>query len=178
MLRPIRKTVADYMAFEEERVELIDGEFLVSPAPTLRHQRILLMLGLILAPQVKRLGIGEIVLSPFDTVLSVHNVVQPDLLFVSTETLKRADPRLDGPPDVAIEILSNSGRQRDLVTKKKLYHEFQVPEYWIVDPEAETVTVLVWRAEGWKQHGVFGRGESATSEVMKGVVAPVTAIFE
>ena len=178
MLRPIRKTVADYMAYDEERVELIDGEFLVCPPPSLRHQLILGNLILVLEPQARRLGIGQMIPGPFDVVLSVHNVVQSDLVFISPETLKRADPRLEGPPDVAIEILLNSNRKRDLVTKKKLYHEFRVPEYWLVDPEAETVTVLEWNAEGWQERGVFKRGESVTSGVMKGVVAPVTEIFE
>jgi len=178
MLRPIKKTVDDYMAYDEERVELIDGEFLVSPAPSIRHQVILTNLLVELRTQVRKLGIGLVVPAPFDTVLSVHNVVQADIVFISPETLKRADPRLEGPPDVAIEILSKSGRKRDLVTKKKLYHEFRVPEYWIVDPVAESVRVLVWRAESWREHGVFKRGESVTSEVMKGVVAPVSEIFE
>ena len=178
MLRPIKKTVEDYMAYDEERVELIDGEFLVSPSPGLRHQRISGNLFLLLELQVRRLRIGQMVQAPFDTVLSVHNVVQADIVFITPETLKRADPRLEGPPDVAIEILSKSGRKRDLVTKKKLYHEFRVPEYWIVDPVAETVTVLVWASETWKVHGVFRRGESAISEVMKGVVAPVNEVFE
>ncbi|MEK7468848.1 MAG: Uma2 family endonuclease [Planctomycetota bacterium] len=178
MLRPIKKTVEDYLAYDEERVELINGEFLVSPSPCLRHQRICGNLFLLLELQARKLGIGQAVQSPFDTVLSVHTVVQADIVFMTPETLKRADPRLEGPPDVAIEILSKSGRKRDLVTKKKLYHEFRIPEYWIVDPVAETVRVLVWSEKGWNEHGAFKRGESATSVVMKGVLAPVAEIFE
>ena len=178
MLQPTRKTVADYLAYDEERVELIDGEFLVSPSPSLRHQRVIGNLHIILRPQVKRLGLGEVFLSPLDAILSPYDVVQPDLLFLSTESLKRVRLRIEGPPDVAIEVLSPRHRKRDLVTKRKLYFERGVQEYWIVDPEAATVTVLVRGGSGWREHGIFKRGESVTSEVMKGVNASVAEIFE
>ncbi len=178
MLVRMRKTVADYLAYDEERVELIDGEFLVTPAPSLRHQEISMNLSLILGPQVRRLKLGKLFAAPFDAILSPHDVVQPDLLFLSTESLKCASPRLEGPPDVAIEILSKGSRRRDLVRKKKLYLEHGVPEYWIVDPDAATVAVLVRSAAGWVERGIFKRGEIATSAVMKGVAVPVTEVFE
>ncbi len=178
MLVRMRKTVADYMAYDEERVELIDGEFLVTPAPTPRHQEILGNLFVLLREQVRRLDLGKVYLSPFDTILSKHDVVQPDLVFLSTGSLGRLSPRLEGPPDVTIEILSKGNRRRDLVRKKKLYLEHGVPEYWIVDPEASTVTVLVRGESAWREHGLFRRGDTVTSIIMKGVAAAVSDVFE
>ena len=178
MLVPMRKTVADYMAYDEERVELIDGEFLVTPAPTPRHQEISMNLSVILGPQVRNLGLGKLYASPFDAVLSIHDVVQPDLLFLSNASLVRLQPRLQGPPDVAIEILSKGDRGRDLVRKRKLYLEHGLPEYWLVDPDAASVTVLVRRESAWHEHGVFLRGQTVTSIEMPGVVALVDKVFE
>lgn len=178
MLVRMRKTVADYMAYDEERVELIDGEFYVTPAPSLRHQEISMNLSLILGPQIRKLLIGKLFAAPFDAILSPHDVVQPDLLFLSTETLKRVRPLLQGPPDVAIEILSKGSRRRDLVRKKKLYLAHGVREYWIVDPALATVTVLVSADRAWRVHGVFRRGETVTSVAMIGVSARTDEVFE
>ena len=178
MLRPFRKTVDDYMAYDEERVELIDGEFVVMNAPTWRHQEVMGNLFALLRTQVLGLKLGKVYPSPVDVILSRTNVVQPDIVFLSNECLKRLNPKLEGPPDVAIEVLSKPTRRHDLKRKRKLYHEFRVPEYWIVDPDAETVTVLVWKSEGWIEHGVFKRGETATSVVMNGIGARVVEIFE
>ncbi|KAF0241920.1 MAG: hypothetical protein FD180_4210 [Planctomycetota bacterium] len=178
MLTRMRKTVADYMAYDEERVELIDGEFLVTASPTPRHQEVIGNLYVLLRYQLKKFRATKVYLSPFDTILSRFDVVQPDLVLLSNGSLKRLRPKLEGPPDVAIEVLSKLSKKHDLVTKRNLYHEFRFPEYWIVDPDKETVTVLLWRPDDWLEHGVFKRGELVTSEVMKGVVAPVSEIFE
>lgn len=179
MLQPMRKTVADYFAYEgDERFELIDGEFVMSPAASFRHQLVHARLFESLRRQATALKLGEVLSAPFDSILSNENVVQPDILFLSPETLKRADPRLQGPPDVAIEIISKGHRARDTRKKKDLYFRFRVPEYWIVDPDKETITVLVWQDDGWSEHGVFERVETASSVVMKGVSIPVSGIFE
>jgi Uma2 family endonuclease len=177
MLSPMRKTVADYMAYDEERVELIDGEFLVTPAPSIPHQDIIQNLLEILAPQVKRLALGRIILSPADCILADDCVVQPDLMFVATGHFSRIMDQLHGPPDVAVEVLSPSHRKRDLDIKLKLYRKHVVPEYWIVDPKKGTVTVRVLESGDWRIHGTWKRSESAESQIMRGAVAPVDAVF-
>lgn len=177
MLVPMRKTVADYMAYDDERVELIDGEFLVTPAPSIPHQDIILNLVRILEPQIVRLQIGRILLSPADCILADDCVVQPDLMFVSREHADRIGDQLHGPPDVALEILSPSHRNRDLEIKLKLYRKHGVPEYWIVDPKNETVTLRVLKSGDWDILGTWRRGETAESQVMRGVTAPVDAVL-
>ncbi len=177
MLSPMRKTIADYMAYDEERVELIDGEFLVTPAPMVPHQRIVRNLYRLLDPQIERLKLGESILSPVDCFLADDCAVQPDFVFVLTVHADRVRNQVHGPPDVAMEILSPSHRKRDLEIKLKLYRKHGVPEYWIVDPKNETVTVRVLESGDWRILGAWKRGETAESHVMRGVTAPVDSVF-
>lgn len=177
MLVRMRKTVADYMAYDEERVELIDGEFLVTPAPSIPHQDIILNLVRTLEPQILASRLGRILLSPVDCILADDCVVQPDLMFVARENAGRIKDQLHGPPDVAIEILSPSDRKRDLEVKLKLYRKHRIPEYWIVDPREQAVTVRIMETRDWRIVGHWKRGESAESLIMAGVRAPVDAIL-
>jgi Uma2 family endonuclease len=79
----------------------------------------------------------------YDVVLSDEDVVQPDLLFISTTRLSIVtDTNVWGAPDLIVEILSEATRKKDEITKRKLYERYGVREYWIVDPELETVKVL------------------------------------
>jgi Uma2 family endonuclease len=115
----------------------------VTPSPSLRHQdlvgRLYLAIGNFLAT---RPGIGRIFLSPLDVVFTIHDVVEPDLVFVAgdqTDILTEAN--IQGPPAIVIEILSKSTRSRDERIKKELFDRGGVREYWIVDPDRSQVTV-------------------------------------
>lgn len=86
---------------------------------------------------VKANGLGEIYEAPFDVLFSHHDVVQPDVLFVSRENLSIVgENNIQGAPDLIIEILSPTTAERDL-DLKKLYARHAVKEYWIVDPTPE-----------------------------------------
>ena len=81
---------------------------------------------------------------PFDVVLSDTDVVQPDLLFVSNERANIiTDENIQGAPDLVVEILSPSTAERDQTFKRSLYAKHGVKEYWLVDTDAKTVTVLL-----------------------------------
>jgi Uma2 family endonuclease len=124
------------------RRELLDGRLVVTPAPVPRHQRVLLRLAVALASGVDAAG-GELLLAPVDVVLSPHDVVQPDLLYVTARNLHRVGPRhVQGPPDLVAEISSPGTRSRDLGVKRRTYERFGVPEYWFVDLEHERVQVF------------------------------------
>jgi Uma2 family endonuclease len=147
-------TYDDFVLFPDDgkRHELIDGVHFVTPSPNTRHQRIVLKLGSTLDAFASERGLGEVFVAPFDVRLSPHDIVEPDLLFISAA---RADIVTDanvvGAPDLVIEILSPSTRRQDEVLKCDLYEARGVAEYWLIDPEAETVKVL--RREGDR----FGR---------------------
>ncbi len=81
--------------------------------------------------------------APCDVILSDEDVVQPDVLFVSEAKAGIVtEDNLKGAPDLVVEILSDATRKKDEVTKRKLYEHFDVQEYWIVDPELQSVKVF------------------------------------
>ena len=140
---PVRLTYRDLLALPDDllRHELIDGEHIVSPAPGTQHQRIVLRLVLALGNHLKKHPRGELFVAPFDVLLSMHDMVEPDLLYVANWRRRRQlnDKRLVGPPDLAVEVLSPSTRTRDETRKLRLYERFAVSEYWVIDPIHETV---------------------------------------
>ena len=151
----------DYELFPDDgqRHELIDGEHVVTPAPNVRHQLILMRLGSALFTFAEANRSGMVLPAPTDVVLSPHDVVQPDLLFVAAERLGIVRNRIEGPPDLAVEVLSPSGRRTDEVLKRRTYEHWGVSELWIVDPEVDRVRV--YRLESEKH---FGRALELSAE--------------
>jgi Uma2 family endonuclease len=125
---------ADYWKLPEgERVELIRGRLVVSPAPTTLHQIVVGILHILLFESARSSG-GRVVLGPADVVLDDHSIPQPDLLYVRKQRRNILQARVMGPPDLMVEVLSPSNSRRDRVDKLNLYAEHGVAEYWIVDP--------------------------------------------
>jgi Uma2 family endonuclease len=141
----VRLTYRDLLVLPDDRLrhELIDGEHIVSPAPGFRHQCVLRNLAGRLFIFLLAHPLGEMVFAPFDVLLSEHDVVEPDLLYVSNERKRRQlhQKHLVGPPDLAVEVLSPSTRHIDERRKLRLYERFEVSEYWVVDPDTETVRI-------------------------------------
>ena len=125
------------------RYEAIGGELYVTPAPTIRHQRIAKRLLLALVEILEAPGHGELFFAPTGVEFpATEEGVQPDLLFVSKERRGIiAEPWIQGAPDLVVEILSPTTAHRDRGVKRKLYDRQGVSEYWIVDPDAEAVEV-------------------------------------
>ena len=143
--RDKRLSYEDFLRFPDDglRHELIDGVHYVTASPAWRHQELLgrlhLAIGNYLAAHP---GIGHVVLSPFDTVFSRWDVVEPDLLFVATNQLDIVtEANIQGAPALVVEILSPSTRKRDLGIKQQLFDRGGVREYWVVDPIAKDVAV-------------------------------------
>lgn len=81
-------------------------------------------------------------MAPYDAILSQHDVVQPDLVFVSEERRHLiTESNLQGAPDLAVEVVSPASRERDFGVKRKLYAQFGVREHWLVDPGENVVEV-------------------------------------
>ena len=140
---PTRLTYDDYVNFPDDgrRHELLDGEHIVTPTPVSGHQRVSIRLATALHAFVQQHRLGEVLAAPFDVILSDHDVVEPDLLFVSNERRAIVQDWVRGAPDLVVEILSPSTRRLDEVTKRHLYDRFGVREYWIVDLDIDTVKV-------------------------------------
>ena len=141
----IKFTYEDYLGFPDDgnRHEIIDGEHYVTPAPLTKHQRILANLLGHLYPHCSHTKAGLVLAAPTDVVFSKTDIVQPDLLFVAKnrEHIVTRE-NIQGAPDFIIEILSDSTRLRDERTKRTLYERFRVKEYWLIDPELETVKIF------------------------------------
>lgn len=138
-------TYDDLLALPDDglRHELIDGEHFVTPSPASRHQIILANLFRVIGPHAHATKCGVTLFAPYDIVFTKYDVVEPDLIYFSKARYAEVvtDRNAQGPPNLAVEILSPGTRRRDEVLKRRLYERMKVDEYWIVDPKAETVKV-------------------------------------
>ena len=145
-------TLDDYYALpDERRVELIDGVFYDMSAPAVIHQKILGELFILFRECTDaHEGECEVYLSPCDVRLDMDNktMVQPDLLVICKEYDLGAK-RFEGAPDLVLEILSPSTRSKDMLLKLYKYQNAGVKEYWIVDPDHETVLVYDFREDNF-----------------------------
>jgi Uma2 family endonuclease len=140
-LGPYRRQ--DYEALPDEpRCELIYGRFYLSPSPSPVHQATLIVL-LRLFDDIAMESGGLSFVAPLDVHLADHSVVQPDVLYISAARREILQERIEGAPDLAVEILSPGTARRDRVQKLSLYAESEVLEYWIVDPLERQIEFLV-----------------------------------
>lgn len=160
-------------------IEFTDGRVEVLPMPTERHQIILLFLYRLLYAHVHESPRdGVVVTSGLRMRLREGKFREPDLLLLRDRSDSRRRDRFWLGADLVVEIVSPDDPARDLVVKRADYAEAAIPEYWIVDPRAETVTVLGLTANAYCEHGVFARGDVATSPLLDGVAVDVTALFD
>ncbi len=175
----LKFTYEDYALLpEDRRYEVIDGEVFVTPSPTLRHQLVKMRLVRLLEDFVWQSGSGTVVDAPFDVTLSRHDIVQPDILFVSRKREALLGERYaDGAPDLVVEVLSPSTETRDRVAKAKRYATFGVREMWLVDPAANTIEVLVNSEDGFRREALYGEADTVRSAVLAGLEFPAAPVF-
>ncbi|MCZ6490780.1 MAG: Uma2 family endonuclease [Acidobacteria bacterium] len=158
--------------------ELIDGELFVTPAPTPRHQRFLGKLYSQLSAYVETNSLGEVFVAPVDIVLDKHTVVQPDVLFISQDRLGiMGEQAIEKAPDLVVEILSPSTFYKDLRRKMAAYFQFGVQEYWIVDPEKQTIELYGRTGQELQLIRLFSSHESLESPLLPGFRLAVSRIF-
>ena len=122
--------------------EILDGELIVNASPNLHHQRVVGRIYNTIFDFLERHPLGEVFVAPVDVVFTQRWVVEPDIVYVSNERksiLTKAN--ISGAPDLAVEVLSPSTRRKDEIIKRRAYENFGVGEYWIVDPELESIKV-------------------------------------
>ena len=145
-------TLDDYYALpDERRVELIDGVFYDMSAPAVIHQKILGELHILFRECTDaHEGRCEVYLSPCDVRLDMDNktMVQPDLLVIC-KSYDLDAKRFEGAPDLVLEILSPSTRSKDMLLKLYKYQNAGVKEYWVVDPDHETVLVYYFQDDNF-----------------------------
>ena len=148
MTARVALTYQDYAALPDDgkRYEIHDGELSVTPAPMSDHQIVIGNLFMILAPHVKARSLGLVILAPLDVILSNTTIVQPDLVYLDPERLPALHGRgVEGPPTLAIEVLSPTTGTTDRTTKRDLYARYGVPYLWLVDPKVRVIEAYVLR---------------------------------
>ena len=172
----------EYFPDDGKRREIIDGELYVTPSPNLRHQSLVGRLYVAIANHLaSHPHSGRVYLSPLDVVLSPHDVVEPDLLFVANDQLDVLTAKnVQGPPALVVEVLSRGTRKTDEQTKRRLFARVGVREYWLIDPELDLIKVLRRREES-----SFRRvaeltaedGDTLTSPLLPGFAVVLTEFF-
>jgi Uma2 family endonuclease len=171
----------DYLslAFAENwLIEYTDGCVEVLPMPTIAHQLIVRFLFDALRAFVEP-SLGVVLFAPLPVWMAKGKYREPDLIFnFSDNHVKRAKDYYEGA-DLVMEVVSDDerGRGRDYETKRTDYAEAGIPEYWIVDPQQQRITVLALEGRQYVEHGVFTAGGQATSRLLQGFAVEADTVF-
>ena len=177
-------TYKDYLELgDDKRYEVIEGELIMAPAPVPYHQAVSRNIEFLMWDYVKRKKLGVVYDAPIDVVLDEHNVLQPDIVFVSEDRKDIVGGKaIEGVPDLVVEIVSPSTLGRDTVRKKAIYEKFGVKEFWLAYPDMKCIEVLTLDRDGrYKLHdeGCLGEGKRFVfSKVIKGFRLELREVFE
>ena len=144
--------------------------------PTIFHQLILKFLCWQLDAFVAAGKLGTVVFASYKVRVRPGKYREPDLLFIKSRNRSGIGKDFCTKADLAMEIVSESNRHHDLVTKRDEYARAGIPEYWIVDPEEETITIFVLKAEAEDLRGArhVPKGRAGRIEVLTGFGVDVT----
>jgi Uma2 family endonuclease len=173
-------TYEDYEAFPDDgnRYEIIDGEVYMSPPPITAHQWASAELTWFLSSHIRQHGLGRLFYAPFAVMLSPHDVLEPDIIFISEDRMSLLDEKgLRGSPDLCIEIASPSTRGYDRSVKSDRYARFGVSEYWIVDPHRKTVEVFVLENGAYSALAVVEASDRVVSRILPELELHADALF-
>jgi Uma2 family endonuclease len=176
----IRFTYEDYKNLPEsetKRYELLDGELVMVPAPTIGHQRISRNILVMLWDYLQEHPIGEILDAPCDVRLG-EDVVQPDIIYIANERRSIIKEELvDGAPDIVVEVFSPATVGRDKTYKRTLYARQGVREYWLVDPDERTIEVLRLTEAGFEHLATYHEADTLTSHLLPGLEMSLAEVF-
>jgi Uma2 family endonuclease len=160
--------------------ELIEGELIVSSAPTFRHQNVIGNLFFYVKLYLEDNPIGRVVMTP-GVIFDRHNSVIPDLVFVTNEQLEQigAESHIKLAPALAVEVVSpgRENARRDRVKKLRVYGKFGVGEYWVADPAARTVEIYRPGGGALVLATIVGEDEEITSPLLPGFACRASRVF-
>ena len=178
--RSKRWTVEDYLQiYEEAKCEILDGGLIMTPAPSITHQKTAGLLYQKLISFVNRHQTGELYFAPVDVYFDRENIYQPDLVFVSAARSPIIQEKgIMEAPDLIAEIISPSNSYIDRYSKKAKYEQFGVKEYWIVDPANKTLEIFVLTAAQHYELFLFLAAEgNVKSTLLAGLDFELSVIF-
>jgi Uma2 family endonuclease len=176
-------SVEEYLSLTDgtnQFVEFTGGKIEVLPMPTVVHQRILVFLFLVFKQFVDAGDLGEVLPSVLRIRIAEDKFREPDIVFMRRENRSRAKNRYWENADLVVEIVSDdhNSQERDHVTKRRDYAAAGIPEYWIVDPQQQRISVLVLEGGGYRTLGEFSPGQQAISQLLPGFSVDVAATFK
>jgi Uma2 family endonuclease len=155
MAAPVYYTAEMVRALPDDgnRYEVVHGELLVTPSPRLWHQELIGRLSYMLHDYIDRHAPDlHAFASPADISWSDDTLVQPDLFVVPLTEARTLDWRHVKDLRLVVEVLSPSSKRADRFTKRRLYQERRIPDYWIVDGDERVVEI-------WTPDTEFPRNE-------------------
>jgi Uma2 family endonuclease len=139
-------TFSDFLELirEDQKADLLDGLIYLASPENADHNDLLRWLTVVLDLFIEDRRLGRLTINKVAYRLSDRTAPEPDLAFVAANRLDRIKPGyVDGPPDLAVEIVSPDSVDRDYEEKRRRYEAAGVLEYWIIDPLESTATFLV-----------------------------------
>jgi Uma2 family endonuclease len=173
-------TYATYAAVPDDgqRYEVIDGVLYMPPAPNIAHQSATNWFAYYLTMYVQVPGLGRVLTAPCDVELAPNVVVQPDVIVVLAANQSIiTTSRIVGTPDLLVEIASPGTATYDRSKKLDAYERAGVPEYWIADPAARTVEVLLLQGGAYRSQGAWTGQALLPSQVVPGLPVQVQQFF-
>lgn len=176
-------TEEEYLRLDTNRlIEFSDGYIEVLPMPTMLHQRIAKFLFKQLDAFVCDHGLGEVMFAPLPVKFRPKLFREPDIIYLDCDRLAAmGDLKYPNGADLVFEVVSegDDARERDYESKRALYAEYGVAEYWIVDPDQQQITVLCLdeSTNVFREHGVFKLGQRASSKLLDGFTVQVDHVF-
>jgi Uma2 family endonuclease len=173
-------TVDDYMMLEEGApFQLINNELIMSPSPNPVHRAIVARLSKVILVFLENNNIGGYTAGSPDVVFDENNVFQPDFLYVTRERENEiVKDRVEGSPDMAIEILSPSNAYYDLHKKKAVYEKYGVKEYIVFDPAAKKAHLYALKNGVYHLHQTAEKNEVLHSLILPGFIFDLTYLFK
>ena len=177
---PLFMTAGEFLRLPETNlpVQLLKGWVVRDPAPFVPHQILVGRLHLLLHRGIAEPGHGVVLLAPADVVLSDDTVLQPDLLAVARDRSRIIRQRVEGPPDLVVEVEAESTRERDLTAKRMLYARHGVKEFWFVSGTRHLVLQLSEPADDdYRSRSVLEGPASLTSVAFPGFSVSLAELF-
>ena len=175
-------TYEDYLQMtppDSGNYQLIHGEIISMTSPSSKHQKCIVNLTFLIQSYLLNKPIGKLFIAPMDVILEAGEVYQPDLLFISgSRDYIIEESKINGVPDLIIEVLSPSNAYYDLVIKKKVYEVCEVMEYWIVDPIQKSLDLYILSGNKFHLRQQLEKIGNVSTEILSGIDLDIEKVFK
>ena len=180
--KPRLLTYDDYVRLtpsDSGNYELHNGQIIYMASPIPAHQKVSMRLSSRLFNHIDRHKLGEILTAPMDVVFTPNDTVQPDILFLSNERMHLlGNKKIEGAPDLVVEILSPSNSPKEMGYKKILYEMCGVREYWVINYDKKTLAQYENVDGEFFMRCIFQKTDTLTALCIKDFQTPMNELFE